>query len=190
MGSDGLLDNAFMDQIAEVVRRMQRGGADAEATAAALGELASRQANDPDWESPYTQEALQEGIDLPIWDKVGPGVGWGGGWGCGRGWEGWVGLRGGAGRGGDPGRLGGAGWARGGETGPGAGYATAAEVLGSYRGWLPFEPALPAAQLARPSQCVGSPATPWLRSCWVPPSRMASCSWPSSVVASWTTSRC
>ena len=38
--------------------------------AAAMAELASRNAGDPDFESPYTQEALQEGIDLPIWEKL------------------------------------------------------------------------------------------------------------------------
>ena len=35
-----------------------------------MAELASRNAGDPDFESPYTQEALQEGIDLPIWEKL------------------------------------------------------------------------------------------------------------------------
>lgn len=39
--------------------------------AAALAELASQHANDPDFESPYTEEALQEGFDIPIWEKVG-----------------------------------------------------------------------------------------------------------------------
>eukprot|EP00887_Chlorella_sp_A99_P007762 scaffold20.g7762.t1 len=71
MGSDGLLDNVFMDQIAEIVAAAQAGrGGEPQATAAALGTLASRQANDTTWESPYTQEALTEGIDIPFWEKL------------------------------------------------------------------------------------------------------------------------
>ena len=95
MGSDGLLDNVFMDQIAQVVGRGGKGVGRAckqapaqpapnlpprcspdaqmvaaaqgsvtcvQETAAALAQLASTQANDDEWESPYTQEALQEGI--------------------------------------------------------------------------------------------------------------------------------
>lgn len=38
--------------------------------AAALAELASGHSADKEFESPYTQEAAQEGFDIPIWEKV------------------------------------------------------------------------------------------------------------------------
>ena len=39
--------------------------------AAALAQLASDHAHDPQFDSPYTIEAAQEGFDIPIWEKVG-----------------------------------------------------------------------------------------------------------------------
>lgn len=38
--------------------------------AAAMAAAAAANAADPTFESPYTREALQEGIDLPIWEKL------------------------------------------------------------------------------------------------------------------------
>ena len=38
--------------------------------AAAMAEAASRNAADPEYESPYTRAALEEGFDIPIWEKL------------------------------------------------------------------------------------------------------------------------
>ena len=35
-----------------------------------VAQVASSHANDDDYESPYTQEALRQGIDIPWWNKV------------------------------------------------------------------------------------------------------------------------
>ena len=67
MGSDGLLDNCRLD---EIVRLAPREASGVQAAAAALAALAREHAGDPDYESPYTQDALEEGIDLPLLDKL------------------------------------------------------------------------------------------------------------------------
>ena len=35
-----------------------------------MAEAAARNAADPTFESPYTREALEEGLDIPIWEKL------------------------------------------------------------------------------------------------------------------------
>lgn len=35
-----------------------------------LAELASRNADDPAYPSPYTEEAIKVGMDLPWWEKI------------------------------------------------------------------------------------------------------------------------
>lgn len=46
-----------------------------------MAELAARNARDPDFDSPYIREAVQEGLDLPLWEKLAKAtfkVGWAG----------------------------------------------------------------------------------------------------------------
>jgi hypothetical protein len=68
LATDGLLDNCYVE---EIVRLAPSCPTTVDAAAAALAELASKHANDPEFESPYTEEAAQEGFDIPIWEKVG-----------------------------------------------------------------------------------------------------------------------
>lgn len=35
-----------------------------------MADLARRNSEDPEFESPYTREALEEGLDIPIWEKL------------------------------------------------------------------------------------------------------------------------
>jgi protein phosphatase PTC7 len=67
LATDGLLDNLPAE---DIVRLAPRSAADVQRAAAAMAELAARNAADPDYESPYTREALQEGFDIPIWEKL------------------------------------------------------------------------------------------------------------------------
>uniref|UniRef100_A0A061QJK1 Protein phosphatase n=1 Tax=Tetraselmis sp. GSL018 TaxID=582737 RepID=A0A061QJK1_9CHLO len=67
MGSDGLWDNCFEEEIAKVVT--QKAG-DLEAMAEALASLARRHAADETFDSPYIQAAASEGFDLPWWEKL------------------------------------------------------------------------------------------------------------------------
>eukprot|EP00249_Psilotum_nudum_P021016 c27935_g1_i5 orf=60-1130(+) len=71
MGSDGLFDNVYDRDIETIVRHF--GGADkdsAQCTARALAKLASKHSMDAKYESPYCQEAISQGYDLPIWKKL------------------------------------------------------------------------------------------------------------------------
>ncbi|KAL4452019.1 hypothetical protein ABPG75_007681 [Micractinium tetrahymenae] len=67
LATDGLLDNLPVE---DIVRLAPRSAGEVEAAAAAMAELARRNSEDPDFESPYTQEALEEGLDIPIWEKL------------------------------------------------------------------------------------------------------------------------
>jgi hypothetical protein len=71
MGSDGLLDNMYEE---ELVALAPADATQVAAAAAAMADLALRNSSDPDYDSPYAREAVQEGIDLPIWQKA-SGVG-------------------------------------------------------------------------------------------------------------------
>ena len=67
MATDGLLDNLYPEDILRLAPRSADG---VEAAAAALAAAAAANAADPEFESPYTREALEEGLDLPIWEKL------------------------------------------------------------------------------------------------------------------------
>ncbi|PSC71030.1 serine threonine phosphatase [Micractinium conductrix] len=67
MATDGLLDNLPAE---DIVRLAPPSAAEVEQAAAAMAELASQNAADPDFESPYSREALEEGYDLPWWEKL------------------------------------------------------------------------------------------------------------------------
>lgn len=72
MASDGLFDNVF-DRDIEAVARAHRGGADAEsaeALAEALASLAREHSADPIYNSPYSQEAINQGVELTWWEKM------------------------------------------------------------------------------------------------------------------------
>ncbi|KAK9815581.1 hypothetical protein WJX72_006209 [[Myrmecia] bisecta] len=66
-GTDGLWDNV---QEAEIQQWVPEPEADLQQAAEALAQLASTHSQDPNYESPYTQEALKQGFDLPWWEKV------------------------------------------------------------------------------------------------------------------------
>jgi protein phosphatase PTC7 len=66
-GSDGLWDNMFDSDIVTVLA----GSADQLQVAADhLAMMARQHAADPDYLSPYSKEALQQGFDLPWWEKL------------------------------------------------------------------------------------------------------------------------
>ena len=64
MGTDGLWDNLPDDDIARVI------AANTPDVAKVLAEMASRNAQNPEYDSPYAIEARNEGIELPFWDKL------------------------------------------------------------------------------------------------------------------------
>eukprot|EP00249_Psilotum_nudum_P021012 c27935_g1_i1 orf=60-1157(+) len=71
MGSDGLFDNVYDGDIEIIVRHF--GGTDKESaqrTAKALARLARKHSKDPKYDSPYCQEAISQGYDLPVWKKI------------------------------------------------------------------------------------------------------------------------
>ncbi|KAJ9167503.1 hypothetical protein P3X46_022151 [Hevea brasiliensis] len=66
MGSDGLFDNVFDNEIVSTIARY-----DSVAEAAkALANLARTHAMDSEFESPYALEARSKGIDVPFWKKI------------------------------------------------------------------------------------------------------------------------
>ena len=71
LGSDGLFDNLFDRDIGAVVGVFAGSSIRAaQHTATALATLASKHANDEDYASPFTMEALEQGLDLPWWRKI------------------------------------------------------------------------------------------------------------------------
>ncbi|PNH00830.1 putative protein phosphatase 2C 1 [Tetrabaena socialis] len=66
-GTDGLWDNCYMT---EVVSLLPKTPAETQSAADAIAATARRHASDTDFASPYTREALSQGLDLPWWDKV------------------------------------------------------------------------------------------------------------------------
>lgn len=71
MGSDGLFDNVYDKDIENTVSFF--GGSDEDfihRIATALASLASKHAKDVKYESPYSQEAILQGYDLPLWKKI------------------------------------------------------------------------------------------------------------------------
>ncbi|XP_058075469.1 probable protein phosphatase 2C 26 isoform X4 [Magnolia sinica] len=66
MGSDGLFDNVFDNEIVSTISRFR----DASEGAKALAELASNHSKDINFDSPYSLEARSRGFDVPLWKKV------------------------------------------------------------------------------------------------------------------------
>lgn len=71
MGSDGLFDNVYDRDIETTLSIF--GGSDQESaqrSANALAALASKNSRDATYESPYSKEAIQQGLDVPWYKKV------------------------------------------------------------------------------------------------------------------------
>ncbi|XP_078436122.1 protein phosphatase 2C family protein [Wolffia australiana] len=66
MGSDGLFDNVFDQEIVSLVSESK----DADDAAKALADLASKHSVDTGFDSPYSIEARKRGYDVPAWKKV------------------------------------------------------------------------------------------------------------------------
>ncbi|KAL6764776.1 serine/threonine protein phosphatase [Haematococcus lacustris] len=66
-GSDGLWDNAFES---EIISNAPVDSEDVQRAADSIAVLARQHASDDDFPSPYTREALSQGIDLPWWEKL------------------------------------------------------------------------------------------------------------------------
>nr|BCL66180.1 hypothetical protein [Volvox reticuliferus] len=66
-GTDGLWDNCY---VAEIISLSPKAPSDVQAAADAIATAARRHASDADYASPYTREALSQGLDLPWWDKL------------------------------------------------------------------------------------------------------------------------
>lgn len=65
-GSDGLWDNVFDHEVISTVTSTTV----VQEAANALAALARQHASDTEFSSPYIQEALLQGFDLPWWDKI------------------------------------------------------------------------------------------------------------------------
>ncbi|GFR43171.1 hypothetical protein Agub_g4221 [Astrephomene gubernaculifera] len=66
-GTDGLWDNCYLS---EIVPMLPKTPADTHTAAEAIAAAARRHASDTEFASPYTREALSQGLDLPWWDKL------------------------------------------------------------------------------------------------------------------------
>ncbi|XP_015573022.1 probable protein phosphatase 2C 26 isoform X2 [Ricinus communis] len=66
MGSDGLFDNVFSEEIVSTIGTHN----DVAEAAKALANLASMHSLDSDFESPYALEARSKGFDVPLWKKI------------------------------------------------------------------------------------------------------------------------
>lgn len=66
MGSDGLFDNVFDQEIIATVY----GFDDMTSAAKGLADLASNHSNDVNFDSPYSIEARSRGFDVPLWKKI------------------------------------------------------------------------------------------------------------------------
>ncbi|GKV20729.1 hypothetical protein SLEP1_g30811 [Rubroshorea leprosula] len=67
MGSDGLFDNVF-DQ--EIVSTLKTHGDDVAEAAKALADLARNHSLDSTFDSPYSLEARSKGFEVPFWKKL------------------------------------------------------------------------------------------------------------------------
>ncbi|KIZ06030.1 serine/threonine protein phosphatase [Monoraphidium neglectum] len=65
--SDGLWDNAYD---ADILALLPKGPRGAQAAAEAIAAMARAHSMDPEFPSPYTREALQQGYDLSWFDKL------------------------------------------------------------------------------------------------------------------------
>ncbi|CAM6050192.1 unnamed protein product [Sphagnum compactum] len=70
LGSDGLFDNVYDRDIESTLSVF--GGSDQESAerTMALAILANKHSRDETYESPYSREAIQQGLDLPWWKKI------------------------------------------------------------------------------------------------------------------------
>ncbi|KAL2333026.1 hypothetical protein Fmac_014239 [Flemingia macrophylla] len=66
MGSDGLFDNVFDQEIITTIVRSK----DVAEAAKALANLASSHAMDSNFDSPYSLEARSRGFEAPLWKKI------------------------------------------------------------------------------------------------------------------------
>ncbi|KAK4606772.1 hypothetical protein RGQ29_000847 [Quercus rubra] len=66
MGSDGLFDNIFDQEIISTIARCR----DVVEAAKALANLASNHSMDSNFDSPYSLEARSKGFDVPLWRKI------------------------------------------------------------------------------------------------------------------------
>ncbi|KAI8465998.1 MAG: phosphatase 2C-like domain-containing protein [Monoraphidium minutum] len=66
-GSDGLWDNAYDD---DILALLPQGPSGAQAAADSIAGMARAHACDPEFPSPYTREALQQGYDLSLFEKL------------------------------------------------------------------------------------------------------------------------
>mmetsp|Transcript_28658 Transcript_28658/g.52680 ORF Transcript_28658/g.52680 Transcript_28658/m.52680 type:complete len:371 (-) Transcript_28658:1403-2515(-) len=66
-GSDGLWDNT---PIPEIISMAPRRPEDVEMCSQRIANAARTHAGDPTFPSPYTREALSQGLDLSFWDKI------------------------------------------------------------------------------------------------------------------------
>jgi Stage II sporulation protein E (SpoIIE) len=67
LATDGVLDNVWPRDMINLAPRTPE---EVDGAATALASLAARHGLDPEYESPYSVEASQEGIDIPIWEKI------------------------------------------------------------------------------------------------------------------------
>eukprot|EP00199_Chlamydomonas_sp_CCMP681_P002432 CAMPEP_0119108012 /NCGR_PEP_ID=MMETSP1180-20130426/12991_1 /TAXON_ID=3052 ORGANISM="Chlamydomonas cf sp, Strain CCMP681" /NCGR_SAMPLE_ID=MMETSP1180 /ASSEMBLY_ACC=CAM_ASM_000741 /LENGTH=385 /DNA_ID=CAMNT_0007093571 /DNA_START=92 /DNA_END=1249 /DNA_ORIENTATION=- len=66
-GSDGLWDNLYQTEITALV---PRNANELQRSADSISTAARRHAGDSEFASPYTREALAQGLDLPWWEKL------------------------------------------------------------------------------------------------------------------------
>lgn len=67
LGTDGLFDNVFTEDIQALA---PKSADEVELAAENLANLASKNAGDEDWESPYARGAVEAGLDIPLWEKI------------------------------------------------------------------------------------------------------------------------
>ena len=67
LATDGVLDNVWPQDMAALAPRTAE---EVESACEALASLAACRGADPTYLSPYAVEAAEEGIDIPIWDKL------------------------------------------------------------------------------------------------------------------------
>eukprot|EP01023_Acetabularia_acetabulum_P048870 TRINITY_DN5185_c0_g2_i1.p1 TRINITY_DN5185_c0_g2~~TRINITY_DN5185_c0_g2_i1.p1 ORF type:complete len:428 (+),score=95.58 TRINITY_DN5185_c0_g2_i1:90-1286(+) len=66
-GTDGLWDNCFPYEITKLLNQFKH---DPQTAAKEIANLASQNSLNDDYKSPYIMEALNQGIDLPWWEKL------------------------------------------------------------------------------------------------------------------------
>eukprot|EP00268_Persea_americana_P054745 TRINITY_DN6300_c0_g1_i8.p1 TRINITY_DN6300_c0_g1~~TRINITY_DN6300_c0_g1_i8.p1 ORF type:complete len:326 (+),score=85.97 TRINITY_DN6300_c0_g1_i8:173-1150(+) len=66
MGSDGLFDNVFDNEIVSIISRSK----DVLGAAKTLADLASSHSKDYNFDSPFSLEARSRGYDVPLWKKI------------------------------------------------------------------------------------------------------------------------